>query len=173
MDGEASYCPHCGHSMATAQVGGRVRRICPSCGYVLYHNPVPGVGILVEIDGGVVLIERGQAPFAGSWALPAGYIEADESVEQAALRECREETGLEVELLELLGVYSFPEGPVHSGLIILYRARPVGGMLQAGSDASDARIFAPDALPERVAFRTHREALARWVAEHDGAGGGP
>lgn len=155
--------------METAQVAGRVREICPACGFILYRNPVPGAGVLVEMEtspggeSGVVLIQRGQPPFVGWWALPSGYIEADESVEQAAMRECQEETGLDVELLELFGVYSFPEGPVQSGIVIFYRARPVGGKLRAGDDAQDVGVFSPDALPEKLAFRTHREVLARWT----------
>jgi ADP-ribose pyrophosphatase YjhB (NUDIX family) len=149
--------------METAEVGGRVREVCPACGFILYRNPVPGAGVLVEMEGGIVLVQRGQPPFVDWWALPAGYIEEDESVEQAAVRECKEETGLDVELLELFGVYSFPEGPVQSGIIIFYRARPVGGALQAGDDAQSVGVFPPDGLPEELAFRTHREVIARWV----------
>jgi len=159
----ATYCPRCGMAMETADVGGRVREVCPTCGFILYRNPVPGAGVLVEMERGIVLVQRGQPPFVGWWALPAGYIEADESVEQAAVRECKEETGLDVELLELFGVYSFPEGPVQSGIIIFYRARPVGGDLRAGDDAQDVGVFPPDGLPEPLAFRTHREVIARWV----------
>ncbi|MFQ6099956.1 MAG: GNAT family N-acetyltransferase [Anaerolineae bacterium] len=157
------FCPRCGTVMEAAEVGGRVREVCPACGFILYRNPVPGVGVLVEMEGGIVLVQRGQPPFVDWWALPAGFIEEDESVEQAAVRECKEETGLDVELLELFGVYSFPEGPVQSGIIIFYRARPVSGELRAGDDAQDVGVFPPDGLPERLAFRTHREVLARWV----------
>ncbi|RLC81998.1 MAG: hypothetical protein DRJ03_05595 [Chloroflexi bacterium] len=158
-----TFCPRCGTETEEAKIAGRVRQACPACGFVLYRNPVPGAGVLVEMETGIVLVQRGQPPFVGWWALPAGYIEADESVEQAAVRECQEETGLEVELLELFGVYSFPEGPVQPGLIIFYRARPVGGELRAGDDAQDARVFPPDDLPEQLAFRTHRQVLARWT----------
>ena len=160
---ETTFCPRCGAVMEMAEVGGRVREVCPSCGFILYRNPVPGAGVLVEMEDGILLVQRGQPPFVGWWALPSGYIEADESVEQAAVRECKEETGLDVELLELFGVYSFPEGPVQSGIVIFYRARPTGGELRAGDDARDVGIFPPDALPENLAFRTHREVLARWV----------
>ncbi|HHN93539.1 MAG TPA: GNAT family N-acetyltransferase [Anaerolineae bacterium] len=160
---EITFCPRCGEKMEEAEVAGRIRKVCPACGFVMYRNPVPGAGVLVEMDDGIVLVRRGQPPFVGWWALPAGYIEEDESVEQAAVRECKEETGLDVELLELFGVYSFPEGPVQSGIIIFYRARPVGGELRAGDDAQDVGVFPPDGLPEKLAFRTHREVLARWV----------
>ncbi len=163
MESEARFCPRCGTPLGLAEVDGRMRPLCQACGFVLYRNPVPGTGVLVEMDDGIVLVQRGQPPFAGWWALPSGYIEADESAEQAAIRECKEETGLDVELVELFGVYSFPEGPVHSGIIIFYRARPVGGTLRPGDDARDAGVFPPYALPEKLAFRTHREVLARWV----------
>jgi 8-oxo-dGTP diphosphatase len=161
-----TYCRHCGHLMGKAQVGGRTRLVCPDCGFVLYQNPVPAAGILVEMEDGVVLIRRGHAPHQGRWALPSGFIEADESTEEAAIRECKEETGLDVELIELFGVDSFPEGPIQSGIIIFYRARPVGGHLRPGDDAVEAAVFAPDALPADVAFRTHRTVLARWAGLH-------
>jgi len=159
-----TYCRRCGHQMREAQAAGRTRLICPDCGFVLYQNPVPGAGVLVEMEGGVVLIRRGHDPFEGRWALPSGFIEADESIEEAAIRECREETGLDVELIELFGVDSFPEGPGQSGIIIFYRARPIGGELRPGDDAAEAAVFAPDALPEDMAFRTHRTVLSRWAA---------
>jgi ADP-ribose pyrophosphatase YjhB (NUDIX family)/GNAT superfamily N-acetyltransferase len=161
--GRATFCPRCGTAMNLAEIHGRVREVCPACEFVLFRNPVPGVGVLIEIENDLVLIRRGQPPFVGRWALPSGFIEEDESVEQAAIRECEEETGLEIELLELFGVYSFPEGPVQSGIIIFYRARPVGGELRAGDDAQEVAVFPPDGLPGDVAFRTHREVLARWL----------
>lgn len=156
-----TYCPVCGEPLERRVVGDRERLYCPACGFVHYHNPVPSVGILIEMDGGVVLVKRGSSVKPGLWALPSGYIEADESVEEAAIRESREETGLDVELIDLLGIYSFPEGPPTSGIIVFYRARPVGGSLRAGDDAVDVRVFAPDDLPA-MPFRTHHQALQRW-----------
>ena len=161
-----TFCRRCGHQMREGQAAGRTRLVCPDCGFVLYRNPVPGAGVLVEMEGGVVLIRRGHAPFVGRWALPSGFIEADESTEEAAVRECKEETGLDVELIELFGVDSFPEGPGQSGIIIFYRARPIGGSLHPGDDAAEAAVFSVDALPEDLAFRTHRAVLARWAALH-------
>jgi GNAT superfamily N-acetyltransferase len=88
-------------------------------------------------------------------------LEADESVEEGAVRECKEETGLDVVLDDLFGVYSFPEGMQRSGLVIFYTAHVVGGQLDAGDDAEQVRVFSLDSLPDNVAFRTHREVLAR------------
>jgi len=162
-DSRLSYCPQCGEHLVLRAVGSRERLACPACGYVHYHNPVPGVGILIEMDGGVVLIKRGGKVRPGRWALPSGYIEADESVEEAAIRESKEETGLDIRLDDLVGIYSFPEGPPTSGIIVFYRAQPVGGTLRAGDDALDVRVFQPDELPD-MPFRTHRQAIQRWLA---------
>lgn len=140
-----------------------MRQACPNCGYVHYVNPVPAVGILIEMDGGVVLIERRHPPHRGEWTLPSGFIEADESAEEAAIREAEEETGLKVEIIELAGVNSFPEGPPMSGIMVFFRARAVGGELCAGDDAADARVFLPEEMP-LLPFRTHREAMAEWLA---------
>jgi 8-oxo-dGTP diphosphatase len=164
MPREPLYCTQCGHTLVQEKTGGRPRPICPHCGHVVYRNPVPGVGVLCEVDDGLVLIKRGHPPHRGSWALPSGYIEADESSEQAAIRECEEEIGLKIEIVDLFGVDSFPEGSLSSGIIIFYRARPVGGLLQAGDDAADARVFLPQDLPDDIPFRTHREVLRRWAA---------
>jgi len=157
------YCPNCGTTLVLREMAGRQRPVCPECGFVHYQNPIPAVGLLIEKDGGLVMIKRGQPPKPGTWTLPSGFVEADESVEEAAVREAQEETGLEVTLRDMVGVFSFPDGPPTSGIIVFYRARPIGGQLRAGDDAEDVRVFTPDSFPE-LPFRTHRQALARWLA---------
>jgi 8-oxo-dGTP diphosphatase len=144
--------------------GGRMRPACDNCGYVHFVNPVPGVGVLIEMSGGVVLVQRGHEPHRGAWALPSGFVEADESAEEAAVREALEETGLRVEIVELAAINSFPEGPPVSGIMIFYRARPVGGKLKAGDDAAAVRVFQPEELPP-LPFRTHREMIAQWLEQ--------
>lgn len=167
---ELKFCPNCGHSpLDSREEGGRPRQVCPNCGYIHFVNPVPAVGILIEMEGGIVLIRRNHPPHKGEWALPSGFIELDESAEEAALREAEEETGLKVEIIELASVNSFPEGPPLSGIMIFFRARPVGGELHAGDDASEATIFAPGEIP-RLRFRTHREMIAQWLADQNADG---
>lgn len=156
------YCPICAHPLATRHEGGRMRPVCENCGYVHYVNPIPGVGLVIEMDGGVVLVKRGHPPHKGEWTLPSGFVEADESAEEAAIREAEEETGLKVEIIELAGINSFPEGPPVSGIMIFYRLKPIGGTLRAGDDAEDVRVFQPHDIPV-LPFRTHREMMAQWL----------
>lgn len=160
-----SFCPICGESLVERPIGGRERATCPSCGYIHFVNPVPGVGIIIEYQDQIVLVKRGGRIHTGRWALPSGYIEADESVEEAAIREAKEETGLDVALDEMLGVYSFPDGPPASGIIMVYTARVVGGELRSGDDAIDVALFFPADLPQ-LPFRTHRQAMERWLQLH-------
>lgn len=160
---DVTYCPQCATQLVWQMAGERERPICPACGFVFYFNPVVGAGTLVETDGGVVLVRRGVAPRAGYWGLPAGYVEADERAEDAAVRETWEETGLRVEIEDLLGVYSFGREP-QTGVLILYAARTVGGELRAGDDAQEVQSFALEDLPpdEQIAFHTHLQALRDW-----------
>lgn len=159
------YCPICAHELTEGEEGGRIRPMCDNCGYIHYVNPVPGVGLLIEMDGGIVLIQRGNPPHKGEWTLPSGFVEADESAEEAAIREAEEETGLKVEIIELANINSFPEGPPVSGIMIFYRMRPIAGELKAGDDATAAKVFQPDEIPQ-LPFRTHREMISEWLEKY-------
>jgi ADP-ribose pyrophosphatase YjhB (NUDIX family)/GNAT superfamily N-acetyltransferase len=159
------YCPQCGHLLERREQAGRVRDVCQACGFVYYHNPVPGVATIVEYAGGLVLVRRKEPPQAGGWCFPAGFVEAGESSEEAAVRECAEETGLQVAIGDLVGVYSFDDEP-QGGIVIFYTARVTGGELRPGDDAAEARVFALPEIP-RLAFRTHREALERWKRDRE------
>ncbi|MEM6285510.1 MAG: GNAT family N-acetyltransferase [Chloroflexota bacterium] len=162
MATDPTYCPVCSATLSEQDIGGRLRPACNNCGYVHYVNPVPGVGMLIEKDSGLVLIRRGHPPHQGMWTLPSGFVEVDESAEEAALREAEEETGLKTEIVSLAAVNSFPEGPPTSGIMIFYRMKPVGGALQAGDDADEVEVFTPENMP-RIPFRTHREMVAEWL----------
>jgi ADP-ribose pyrophosphatase YjhB (NUDIX family)/GNAT superfamily N-acetyltransferase len=158
------YCPRCGTPMERRVIDDREREVCPACGFIFYRNPVPAVGVVVALEGKVVLVRRRYEPRAGCWALPAGFMELGESAEDAAIRECHEETGLLVRVDHLLGVYSYGEGQ-RTGLLIIYAATATGGELVAADDATEAGVFALDALPTPMAFPTHLQAIDRWQRE--------
>ena len=158
--GEAQFCARCGGPMTLRRVDDRERAVCERCGFVAYRNPAPAAGVMVVEAGKVLLVQRKFEPRAGLWTLPAGFVEYDEHVEACAVRETREETGLEVELDGLFGAYMAMDDPRVQVVLLLYRAHRVGGTLKAGDDAADARFFAIDAVPSDIAFRAHEQALA-------------
>lgn len=121
------------------------------------RTPLLAVDAIVPYQGGVVLIERSHPPFEGHFALPGGFVEIGETVEQACLREVREETGLLVEVKELLGVYSEPgRDPRGHVVSVVFLTEVQSGSLEAQSDAKSVRIF-PE-IPEKLAF-DHRKIL--------------
>ncbi len=136
---------------------------CPQCGHRTrrYRNPVPTVDIIIEYqDQGLVLIERAKPPWG--WALPGGFVEYGESLEDAARREAQEETGLEVELLGQFHTYSDPQrDPRQHTITTVYVARGRGA-LQAASDARSLEVFAPENLPGVLAF-DHARILADYL----------
>ncbi|MBI4777029.1 MAG: NUDIX hydrolase [Deltaproteobacteria bacterium] len=133
--------------------------LCPRCGAVVqvYRNPLPAVDVIIELeDEFIVLIDRKNPPLG--WALPGGFVEHGETVENAALREAKEETGLDVNLLDLVGVYSDPaRDPRRHTLSVVFAAK-AQGRPRAGDDAADSGLFKEHNLPHNLAF-DHRRIL--------------
>lgn len=166
---EWNFCPRCGHELEWREKDdGRLRPVCLNCGYTHYANPGLAVGVLVtDEQNRVCLILRGEEPRKGYWGLPAGFMEGDESAEEGAIRECFEETGLRVELEGLFQSFSYRHADrKSSGVLLVYRARILGGAALAGTDTVDVKFFAAEEIPlHRLAFRTHIETLAKWGAK--------
>ena len=152
------HCSRCGLGLTTVRDGGRDRQGCPACGYVVYRNPVPVAMALAWQDGRMVLVRRGNQPLNGFWAPPAGYVELEESVEEAAVRETEEETGLKITIEGLRGVYSAPRVGV---VLVVYRARVDGGTPAAGPEVLDVGLFAAGAMPAQPTLVDGSE-LDRW-----------
>lgn len=137
---------------------GKPRPVCPQCGFVHFADPKVAAGVLVEQNGSVLLVRRINEPQQGLWSIPAGFVDALEDPQAAAVRECREETGLEVCLAGLLDVISGREHERGADIVIVYRAEVTGGQLSAGDDADQAAFFPRASLPP-LAFRATRIVL--------------
>ena len=166
---EFRYCPHCCTQLVARQEGGRPRPHCPACGYVQYLNPAPGAGVIIRRDERICLVRRKFAPKAGQWTLPTGFMEWNEDIRETAVREVLEETGLVVELEDLFAVETGLLPPSLPVVVVFYRAREIGGSLQAGDDAAEVGFYDLDRLPGPIAFAAHRRVLAA-LAENRTAG---
>lgn len=135
---------------------------CSCCGLPVprYRNPVPTVDLIIEMDNGIVLIERANPPLG--WALPGGFVDYGESMEAAAVREAREETGLDVTLTQQLHTYSAPNRDPRQHTISTVFIATASGAPTAGDDARQARVFPPDQLPP-LAF-DHEHIIQDYLA---------
>ena len=143
-----SFCPNCGERTAQRDAGGRLRDACDRCDRTFFHNPAPDVAVVLLDGGRILLARRDSSQFRGRWYIPGGFVEEDEPVQQAALREAKEKTGLDVEIVALLAVHSGFDVPGRPVVGVYYLVRPTGGELCPGGDVDRLEYYALDAVPD-------------------------
>ncbi len=161
-----SYCTNCGARLATMTLEGRERDVCPACGAIAYRNPLPvAAAVMLNRERQALLVKRANEPQAGMWCLPGGFAELGETIDQAAIRELREETGLEARISRLLTARSQPTAFYGDLLFICFEVEQTGGRECPGDDAESLGWFALSDHPP-LAFAAHTEALAVCEALH-------
>ncbi len=155
------FCIRCGAPTEARPAFGRLRAVCTRCAYIHFEDPKVAVAVFILREGRVLLIRRGVSPERGKWSVPAGYVEAGEDPRQAAARECREETGLEVSDLQLRDVIARQGQDEGADMVVVYEGTVASGVPQAGDDATEVAFFGANDLPE-LAFASTRLILARW-----------
>lgn len=157
------FCPRCGGALdlRTLRPGEPQRLVCQGCGFVFFLDPKVAAGVIFSLNGGIVLLQRAIEPRYGRWVFPGGYVDRGESLEAAALREVKEESGLDVRLTRLLGAYSSPGNAV---IVIAYAGEVTGGSLRTDDESLDIRSFAPAEIPwEQLAFPSTSHALRDYL----------
>jgi mutator protein MutT len=158
------FCPRCGGALESRLLKATepARPVCASCGFVYYIDPKVAVGTIISDERGrIVLVRRAIEPGYGKWVFPGGFIDRGETVEDAAMREAREECGLDVRLERLVNIYSYPGVAV---IIIAFAATVVSGRLAVDDEGLEAQLFEPHEIPwEELAFRSTKEALEEFL----------
>lgn len=163
---EYRFCPRCGGALQrkTVKASEPERLVCKACAFVFYQDPKVVAGTVFTLDGGIVLLKRGVEPALGKWVFPGGYVDRGESVQDAAIRETKEESQLDVKLGALLNVYSYAGSP---NVIVVYTAEIVGGRLAAADESIEARTFPPEVVPwDDLAFESTGHALRDYIGSY-------
>lgn len=154
-----TFCHYCGSRLVNRHIEGRDRRYCRTCNEPLYENPVPATCVVVaDHHNKIWLVKRSVEPKVGYWCLPGGFMELDETPEEAALRELKEETNITGKIEMLLGISSNSSAGYGTILMAGYLVLDYSGEPLAGDDALDIACFHPDELPE-IAFTSHEQFI--------------
>lgn len=157
------FCPRCGGALElrTLKAGEPQRLVCRACGFIFFQDPKVATGAIFSLNGGIILVQRAIEPRCGKWVFPGGYVDRGEPLEAAALREVKEESGLDVRLTRLLGAYSSPGNAV---ILIVYAGEVTGGTLRTDDENQDIRPFPPAEIPwDELAFPSTRQALRDYL----------
>ena len=164
---KARFCSQCGEEVVVRAEDGRDREVCPACETIFYLNPLPVVAtVVLDRERRVLLVQRGREPHAGMWCLPIGFAEIGETIHQAALRELREEAGIDGEIRALLDADSAESSHYGDLLIVSFEVEKTGGEETPGDDAVDVAYVALDELPP-LAFGSNEVAIRACMARHE------
>lgn len=154
------FCPYCGTPTTLKNIHNENHIACPSCGWVHYQDPKVATAVLIRQNGSILLTRRVYSPHKGEWSLPAGFMNAHEDPQAAAIRECYEETGLSVNITGLFDIIGGREHARGADMVIIYTADIAAGELTAGDDADKVGFFPINNLPT-LAFEATQKVIDR------------
>ncbi len=164
LEPDFRFCPRCGGTLESRVLkpGDPRRLVCVACGFVFYIDPKIAVGTIIRTgEERLILVRRAIEPGYGKWVFPGGYVDRGEPLTVAAIREAREECGLDVRLDGLVNIYSYPR---RAPVIVVYAATAVGGTLQCDDECLEGGEFDASAIPwTDLAFRSTEEGLRDYL----------
>lgn len=155
------FCPNCKTDLQRKIIDGKERFFCPSCDFIFWNNPKPVVSMLLQHNNELLMLKRATEPLKGYWCLPGGYINYEETPEQAIKREVKEEIGVEVSIECLIGVYQIDNDPRGINIDIIYEGK-LEGDVHLSDEHSKFKFVSFEKLPDNIAYK-HREAINDWL----------
>jgi len=155
------FCPTCKTKLKRKLFGQRKFLSCPNCSFTFWNNPKPVTSVILHNNEKILLLQRANEPFKNYWCLPGGYMDYEETPEEAIRRETKEETGFDLSIGSLVGVYRIDNDPRGVNIDIIYEAELKGKILLS-EEHQNYNLFAIDELPAKIAYK-HRNAIEDWL----------
>lgn len=153
------YCPVCGTSLETAEIENRTRKICLSCSWIHYENPLPvTVAYTENLSGDLLVVRRAHQPAYNEWALPGGFLEAGETPQEGCLRELLEETSLYGKIDRLIGAYHRESKMYGSLLVVAYKVIVSEGTLRINHELYEAGFYPHERTPQ-IKIPLHQQII--------------
>lgn len=166
---QVNFCIRCGTALEDRFIYGEIRRTCAACKHIHFDDPKVAAVTFIHNGESILLVRRAMEPEKGKWALPGGYVDANEDPRQAAIREAKEETGLHISITRLLDIVFTPPPNGELGvrpIVIIFEACVISGTIQPQDDVDKAEWFTVDNLPE-LAFKSTLQTIQHWYAEDE------
>lgn len=160
---EYSFCPKCGGNFSYQHIkpSEPKRLVCILCNFIFYLDPKVAAAAIFTLNGKIPLLQRSIDPSYGKWVFPGGFVDRGENVEDAAIRETKEECNLDIRISSLLSIYSYSGNPT---VLVVYATEVIGGKLQVGDESLDVKLFSPKEIPwNKLAFLSTKEALTDYL----------
>jgi len=158
------FCPRCSKNLVSKTIDKSVVKACENCGFIFWNNPIAVVSLLLHQDNKILMLQRANQPFKNSWVLPGGFMNIDETSEDAIKREVKEETGLNVNVDGIIGVYRIDNDPRGIHIDIIYHGKLNGQTPTVSKEATNWFLFSKDELPKDIAYK-HKNAIIDWVTK--------
>lgn len=156
------YCPTCKTKLQRKIIDDKQRFFCPKCHFIFWNNPKPVVSILLHKDKKILMVQRAEKPLKNYWCLPGGYIDYEETPQEAVIRETKEEVGIKLsEVGRLLGAYRIDSDPRGVNIDIIYEKEIKTKDISLSEEHGKYRFFSANKLPDKIAYK-HREAIKDW-----------
>ena len=163
-DPQVKFCLRCGQALERCIRFGALRPVCPSCSYTHFFDPKVAAAIWAERSGKVLMVRRAIDPARGKWTVPGGFVNSGEDPALAAARECKDETGLNVEITGLLDIVAGREHARGADFVVFYQASPMGGSPRACDEVDRVEWFGPRDLPT-IAFKATQTMIEAWLTD--------
>ena len=158
------FCPQCSQKLVLKTIDKSVVKACENCDFIYWNNPIACVSVVLHQNDKVLMLQRANEPFKKFWVLPGGFMNINETPEEAIKREVKEETGLDIQVDGIVGAYRIDNDPRGIHIDIIYHGKLNGQSPTLNKESGGWSLFSKEELPIDIAYK-HKNAIIDWLTK--------